>query len=474
MRPIRRLVVLVAVALVAAACGARLSDQEIRVAEGAGSAGAAGVATDTAAGDEAADAATETTLADGGAPDASGATADPAGPAGAPGGAAAPASSGARNGGATDVGVTASQIVLGNVTTVSGPVPGLFSGGVAGTKAFVAYVNSHGGIHGRKLTVLNADDRLDPGANRTQTRELAGKVFAFVGSTSGVDNGGAEVLRETGVPDVGLGLLPDRSSLPNHFSPGPVRTDGYMTGPFNYFREKFPGVEKKAAMFWHSQATSRDNADLFKRVHEAAGYVFEYTAETSPTEPNYTSHVLQMRQKGVRYIFTVMETNSISRLAKAMQQQNFEVDVANFGPQTYSKLFLDTSGPAAEGTTVYVPHAMFEDAAQLPEMALFLQWMKRTAPRTTPDIFALYGWASGRLFEQALKAAGPQAKRATLLEQLRAIDQFDANGLLAAAGPASKRSVTCFVVATVRNGAWVRADPPSGYICDKGGFQKVR
>lgn len=459
-------VVVVVLALLATACGARLSDEEIVEAEGLASGQpAAGEAGD---GDT-----TATTVAD----DGDGTTGDDEG-----GGDAADDAGGSRrrtttttgdNGGATDVGVTGSRIVLGNVSTIGGPVPGLFSGGVAGIKAFAAYMNSQGGINGRQLQVQAADDRLDAGANRTQMREQAGKVFAFVGSTSGVDNGGAEVLRDTGVPDVGLSLLAPRASLPNQFSPGPVRTDGYMTGPFEYFKEKFPGLEKKAALFWHNQSTSQNNAELFEKVHQAAGYEFVYRAETTPTEPNYTSHVLQMRQKGVRYIFTVMETNSIARLAKAMQQQRFEVDVANFGSQAYSKLFLTTAETAAEGTTLYVPHALFEDAGQLPEMALFLQWMKQTAPRTTPDIFALYGWASGRLFEQALRAAGPQAKRATLLEQLRAIDQFDANQLLAPAGPASKRSVTCFVIVKVQGGRWVRADPASGYICDRGGFATV-
>src|SRR5688572_32624093 len=55
------------------------------------------------------------------------------------------------NGGATDVGVTADTITLGTVTTLSGPVPGLFLGASLGVQAFAAYVNSQGGINGRKL-----------------------------------------------------------------------------------------------------------------------------------------------------------------------------------------------------------------------------------------------------------------------------------------------------------------------------------
>jgi ABC-type branched-subunit amino acid transport system substrate-binding protein len=346
----------------------------------------------------------------------------------------------------------------------------VFKGGQEGIKAFVTYVNSQGGINGRTLRLVNADDGLDANRNRANTAALAAKVFAFVGSTSGVDYAGGEVLKETGIPDVGLALSPGRNDLPNQFSPNPVRTDVVGIGSFNWFKEKFPGAEKKAALFWHTQAISKENGDRFKRGAEKVGYEFVYTAETQPTEPNYTSHVLAMRQAGVRFIYTVMEVNSISRLTKAMEQQDFHVDVPNYGPQVYSQQFLRVAGTSAEGTLIYTPHALFEDRGALPEMALFLEWMQRAAPKTEPDLFALSAWASGRLFEQAARAAGPNLTRAGLLAELGKVDSFDANGLIAEVGPASKRSPTCFVISTVRNGAWVRVDPPSGYICDRGTY----
>jgi ABC-type branched-subunit amino acid transport system substrate-binding protein len=462
---------LLAVVLAAApaACGARLSDEEVAAVEGLPVAGEPGEAPGADAARSEGGAGTgEASIGDGDAATAggNGGTETTAGDDGGP----APSQPPGGNGGATDVGVTGDRIVVGNVSTISGPVPGLFSGGAA----WAAYVNSQGGVHGRRVQVVAADDNLDSAANRRNTQDLASKVFAFVGSTSGVEAGGAEVLAQSGVPDIGLALTRPRANLQSQFSPGPVRSDGYSIGPFNYFKQTFPGAEKKAALFWHNQATSKDNAEMFRKVMEAAGYQFVYTAETSPTEPNYTGHVLAMRQEGVRYVFTTMEVSNVARLAKAMEQQNFKVDVPNYGAQVYSQLYLRQAGTAANGTRVNIPHAMFEDGGAVPEMALFIDWMRRTAPNTTPDIFALYGWASGRLFEQALRAAGPRATREALLAELRKIDQFDSNGILALAGPASKRSPECFMVATVADGKWRRADPPSGFVCDKGGFQKVR
>src|SRR5205823_11626604 len=65
------------------------------------------------------------------------------------------------NGGATDVGVTGESITLGNVSTLSGPIPGLFQGAVLGAQAFAAYANSQGGVFGRRLKVEVRDDQFD-------------------------------------------------------------------------------------------------------------------------------------------------------------------------------------------------------------------------------------------------------------------------------------------------------------------------
>ena len=106
----------------------------------------------------------------------------------------------------------------------------------------------------------------------------------------------------------------------------------------------------------------------------------------------------------------------------------------------------------------------------MPEVQLYLKWLKQVSPGQHPDIFGAYGWQSARLFAQALTAAGARATRAGVMAELKKIDNFDGNGMLAPAGPASKRSPTCFLVIKVENGKFVRADPPTGFICNQGDY----
>jgi hypothetical protein len=90
-------------------------------------------------------------------------------------------------------------------------------------------------------------------------------------------------------------------------------------------------------------------------------------------------------------------------------------------------------------------------------------------PGFKPDLYTAFAWASGRLLVQAMQDAGPKVTRAGLIAALRKIDNFDANGLMAPAGPASKRQATCDLFMQVRNGQFVRVDPPDkGFMCGGG------
>jgi ABC-type branched-subunit amino acid transport system substrate-binding protein len=123
---------------------------------------------------------------------------------------------------------------------------------------------------------------------------------------------------------------------------------------------------------------------------------------------------------------------------------------------------LAGSNDAVEGAYLYLPTAMYlgEDRNDIPEVDLFVNWMQQTNTGANIDLFTVYGWVSAELFVQALKAAGPQATRASLLSALQQIDNFDANGLLAPGGPASKRPATCYIMAQVHSGKFERVDSP--------------
>jgi len=85
--------------------------------------------------------------------------------------------------GAGTPGVTSSQILIGGTTPLSG-IASAYSSVARGADAYFKYVNARGGVNKRKIKYLIRDDAYDPSKTIDQTRELVqqDKVFAIFNS----------------------------------------------------------------------------------------------------------------------------------------------------------------------------------------------------------------------------------------------------------------------------------------------------
>ncbi|MEZ5740717.1 MAG: ABC transporter substrate-binding protein [Burkholderiaceae bacterium] len=104
-------------------------------------------------------------------------------------------------------GITDDAIRLGMVNAQSGPASGLGQGMLAGAKAVFDAVNLNGGIHGRRIELLVADDGYEPDQAIDQTLamiedEQVFALFGYVGTPTA--NAVLPIVREMQVPLVGL------------------------------------------------------------------------------------------------------------------------------------------------------------------------------------------------------------------------------------------------------------------------------
>jgi ABC-type branched-subunit amino acid transport system substrate-binding protein len=466
-------------ALVASACGARLNDQQ-RTAVRAAQQGRAtntpfGAGSGTGSGDEGS---TDTTLAagdtgnsGGGSTRTTSASSGGGGQTGAgvnvhampPGG----------NGGATDVGVTGNSVSLGNVSTLTGPVPGLFAGAVVGAQAVVAYENSLGGLWGRQFKLDARDDQFDTGQNKSQTDDLITKAFAMLGSFSLYDDAAANDMKAANIPDVGHSLGQGRFQIPNNFSIQPSAPGG-PTSYFNYFKNRNPNGIKSVGTLYSDIPSATALQQGFEAAAKSVGYQFTYRRAVGATETDFTSDVVRMRDTGVRLVFLVsLDDKSIARVAKAMKSQGYKPDAFVVGTSGSDADVPALAGDAIEGMFVVTSTTLFggEDSSVVPEVALFNKWVQKVKPGFVPDIFAAYAWASGRLLFQAMENAGPKPTRAAIDDAIRKIGAFDSNGFFAESNPGAKKPAPCFILAKVTAGKYVRSDSPkAGFRCGDGGW----
>ena len=468
-------VALLVAALMATSCGMRVSESRMAAARRGQSITARG--NGSTSGTDSGVGAGEQTAAGDNATGAN-ATGGPAGSAGAAtGGGSNPSAAAPEggNGGATDVGVTATSITLGNVSTLTGPVPGLFAGAVYGTQAAVAYINSLGGIYGRMLKLETRDDQFDTGQNRAATIDLIGKSFAFAGSFSLYDDAAINEIKSSNIVDASYSLSDARRAIANNFSVQPGHK-GWRTGPLNYFKGKYPNSVTKVGTIYGDVPASKSSYEGWKAAAESVGYHVNYERGTQPTETDFTADVVRMRNSGVKMVYlTAADYKATARLAKAMAQQNFTVDAFVSGGVAYDPNFITFAGPAGNGIYSEQQMSMYDgEDSSLPEVRLFLDWTNKVRPGYKPDLFAVFGWGSVRLLADALKAAGPKITRASVNDAIRKIGTYDVHGLIAQSNPGTKAAPTCYIIVKVNNGKFERYDsPPPAFRCADGGYFKV-
>jgi ABC-type branched-subunit amino acid transport system substrate-binding protein len=373
----------------------------------------------------------------------------------------------------SEPGVTATSVTVGQIDDISLPIPGLFAGAQVGTKAYFAYVNSHGGVNGRKLVLDAHDSAFSSGNVSNEAKAIAANDFAMVGGYSLLDQGEQTAIDAAKLPDVAEVLSPQMDTDPNLYSAIPTVVGGEATGPFKWFKSKFHSDVTALGLIGSNAAATAVTAEhTFHNLTDALGYKWAYSRDAAYTETNFLADIIKMKSAGVKMVFEpTQQAPYVATIAQEMKQENLDVPLL-VGAGAYSAAF----DPGAAGNGAYLTTVtslyMGEDAKVIPAVALFDKWSKKVDHSTTLDLFTLYGWISAELFTQALKAAGPNPTRASLDAQLNKITSFDGNGIIAPQDPAKKLPGQCWIAAQYENGKWVRIspDPKSGYICKPNGW----
>jgi branched-chain amino acid transport system substrate-binding protein len=372
-------------------------------------------------------------------------------------------------------GINATSVRVGNVSTLA--FGGLFKGALVGTEAYADYINSQGGINGRKIEIDSADDGYTGTGNRQATQNAVNSDFALVGGFSTFDSFGGQVLAQNpGVPDVTEVLDPATNKLPNVYSAVPLE-GGWQEGPLQYFKNVFGTavVQKVGTLVGDLPSPEADWAGE-KYVMEKVGYKIVYDPTYPITQTDFTQNVIAMKNAGVKVLFIdQLDEIYASSLLKDLVEQNFHPIVV-LGAATYSNSLIAAAGGAAAVNGSYFDQNaslyLGGDASTIPEVSTFLHWVQVASPGYAPDLFTLYAWNSTRLFSEALKNAGADPSRGSLLQALSKITSFNGGNIVTTSNPPARTTSNCYLVGRVLNGQWTRQDDPpvsgptAGYRCD--------
>jgi len=459
----RLLALLCVLTLVAAACGSRLSGEELRTGAGGGGGTATGSGTGSSSGGS-----TPGTGGTGGTSDASGATVGtlkaPCGKKGAGGSSASSAPAGQAPAGQVP-GVTADKIRIGVISDKKNditPVPTI--GIEESVKGFVNYCNSLGGINGRTLVLSTYDSGIVKTDDVTKAA-CGDNLFALVGSGSVQDQQGVDTRVGCGLPEVGAySATSQRASSKDFFQPVPATyADQFNVGACKYIAKTFPKAVKKAAIVYVDVAASKDRAlATVEACEKNAGFKFVVKKGLAFGEKNFGPVVDEMKSQGVEYFTIVSVVPDTLALLAAMQQQDLKPQVVDLGQQYYDDAMLKSQ--ASDGAYVLTNTTPFAEAGETPALKVYEKWSGEAGGQ--PTSLGVQAFSAGLMFAQAMSTLGDNVTREGLVNAVKNIKEWDGGGLQMKTDPGDGTLNSCFLYLKISSGKFVREFPKKGFACD--------
>ena len=361
-------------------------------------------------------------------------------------------------------GVSAREIRVGSISSLTGPVPGLGASAAGAARAYVAYRNATGGICGRKIVLREADDGTDNGRYRSVITELSAQTFGVAGGFALGDVGGVDVIRQTKIPVVNNPGQQASADLPTVFDMNPkYENENAVIGKYKFLRDN---GATKASVTYQAVEQSRFEAELQMRLMRAAGIQIVQVQELPLSTLSYDSPARGVANSGANYLFFIGEVNANQSMARAMKDTGYKgLKFAEYFVYVYGTNFIEAVGDASEGAVTFLRTLPAEDEKKNKELAAFLQWMERAAPTADKDAFAVDSWAASKAFFDHLEALPGPISREAFVTLLNGVGTYDAGGIMGKIRLGAELTGGCFVGMQVQKAKWERLVPSEGFLC---------
>ena len=318
-------------------------------------------------------------------------------------------------------GVTDTEIVLGTHMPLSNSPAATFGVIADGMRAYFEYVNSQGGVYGRKIKFIVGDDHYSPPDAVEVVRNLVEQdgVFAIVGGLGDPTHLAVmDYLAEKGVPDLFLG-----GGVPRFTDPI-VKTRFAMTT--DYLTEtKIMGAYVEKAFASQREGILYQNDDAGRTGLEAAR---ELTAKSDSgikivSEQAYdfgqfdlTAQMQRMKADNPDFVVLMANPGSAASAIKAARELlNWNVPFVTSAVSAVEITIALAGAQNAEGTVSVTTGKMISETDD-PGVQRHIELMKQFAPNVQPSSLTEYGMSVAELTVQALKNAGPNLTRESVVD----------------------------------------------------------
>ena len=275
----------------------------------------------------------------------------------------------------------------------------------------------------------------------------------------------APTVTSCGIPDLRAAAVNTaRNKSPVSFGTYSLVVPQVPMAEWNYFKRTAGDAYQHAAITYLSAGSAAINAASLQKAMTLDGYKFVYSQGIDVTTFNYQPYVAAMQSAGVKMMTYVGAYQNLVRLQQQMAQQNFKPMIV-VDPTVYDAGYVSSGGSAVNNTYSFVPGPIFTETAKNPQLALYEQWLQRTAPGAAPTFFGVYAWGAAAMFTQLALQLGGKLNRTTLLAAIRGTHNYTDNGMFPPQDPGGKNTGHCMSILQLHGSTWSRVTGYP-YTCD--------
>jgi branched-chain amino acid transport system substrate-binding protein len=292
--------------------------------------------------------------------------------------------------------VRRSEMVFGSFGVEAGPLGTISGPAPPAIRAWVADVNSRGGLAGHPVRVIMVDDGGDPARAQSAVRQMVekDKVVAFlypyaIGTLVPV----LPYLEEKGIPvlgQMGAETLADYS--PAVFQPFMAAHKGTAWG---FVKAILAQTDKrKLGIFWCREvAACQLVKDGIKKITPFEGVEVVYDTQISFAQPDYTAEVLGAQRAGVEILITFADIATVNRVGQSAHRQSYRPVLSATHNMQHRDVFAyqDT----LDGLLSYTRIPPYDS----PKMADYRRAMSTYQPKAPLAELGGAGYVMGKLLE---------------------------------------------------------------------------
>lgn len=365
------------------------------------------------------------------------------------------------HGGTTAAACTQSlpPINIGTIGEYSGIFGPIFSPMAQMVQAWAASVNASGGIDCHPVKYYVEDDGGDPSVDQSEAQTLVEQdhVIALVQESAPLA-GAASVkyLTDHRIPTIGS------EGGSDWFNTSPMFFPQFSSG-LSVFKA-FVAADAVYGLPLHKTkfaTLSCIEAELCSKLYSLApelaksvGLKLVYRGQASLTSPDFTSNCQAAKKAGAQIFFIGLDTNSIERVMTNCASVGYHPTFSTGGSLATPALL---KFPLAEGSVFTSGTLPFVDTSNAQVRAMD-QVLKQFAPGVTPSAASMAGWISAQLFTIAAQHLSQTPTSADILNGLWKIHNNDVGGTTYPLTFRRNKVVqprTCFWVVAAHNGTYV-------------------